>query len=131
MTDFRNAIAQQIESELQIRVRPGRLGPQEGKDVACVWPVAVYENPDNVAEEVLEAGVGIWLNHKHRGGPEEPFDPTRLEEVAEQLQVALSEIETNVPIWYFRIVRIDYDLEAQGLEALAQGTQFSKFTQST
>lgn len=132
-TTFRTNLAAFIQNALitaavvqdTFELVPGMLeGPQNDKDRGGIWVDAIEEDANGVDVELIYVHVRVFKRfYERRSGDVNPYDPTDLEAVAEAVQTMFNApgVQTGQGIWYFRVQRIDFLLDTQGLEASIVG----------
>lgn len=124
MTSFREAVAAMLSAELGIDFVPGRIeGPVEGKDLGCTFPLRVSEEQGFIQQQNLFVGVRVFKAARTRQSPSKAFDPAPLEELAEQIQLALAKHQTGYGAWFQRVTEIEFDSELRMVEAAVLGVQ--------
>jgi hypothetical protein len=127
-TDFRLALMAALEPRLGMPVIAGRVdGAIKQRAVCSVWPIRRARASDHQLEEDVTLGVRCWLKWRDQKDPDRPVDPTPIEELSETLLAALSAVQTSLGPWYIDVVNVEFDAEAQGIEATVVGRQWNPF----
>ncbi len=128
LTALRESIASMLSQELAIDFVPGRIeGPVEGKDLGCSWTIRVLEGSDGgsggIIEQTVLIGVRVFKPFKKRDSPARGIDPAPLEELAEQIQLAVSKHQTGYGAWFQRVTEVEFDVESRMVEVAILAVQ--------
>lgn len=128
-TGFRLAIQEALaEAFPGIKMRSGRVdGPARQQSLVCVWPMRREPESTHALEENITYGVRYWARWQDPKDPDQPVDPTPLEEASETLLKALGDVQTLLGTWQISPPVITFDVERQGIEALVVGRQYNPF----
>lgn len=121
MTQWRKHVAGVLEPALGIALQHGKVDSGvERKRVGCIFPDAQQEFPEDVNQDVLTVIVRVFLPLKTQRSSSVPaHDPEGLEALAEMVSLTWREHTTDQGhgVWFSRRVGVEYDLDANMLEA--------------
>jgi hypothetical protein len=121
---FREAVRAELQADLGVPMASGPLGgPQENVAQGCVWTVGKREVGGHVDDEEIELRVRVFQLFTDRVMPENTYDPTALEDTLEAVQTALKDKQTLLGPWFYRVVALEIDYDAQAVDATVVGYQ--------
>lgn len=126
LTEFRLALQALLNAELELEFRPGKPPDDwssEEQPLGFVWTTGKARGEDNAMDELLEAHVRVYTKFLASEVPEKPFDPTPLEELAEQVQRLLHGRAATFGPWWTSWIQTEIDVETQGIELTFVGAQ--------
>lgn len=122
-TAFRQNVQDMFARELGMTMVPGVFeGPNQWSTEKWIGSVAIAktnEDPRNVAQVQIYLLCRFFAPFRSQGSisPNEPFDPSQLEDMARQVEEAVARNQTGLGAWYQRVTGIDYDHNDQGIQA--------------
>jgi hypothetical protein len=121
LSQFRQNVQDTLAAGLGVTMVPGLLdGPNQfGEWRGSVYVQRVQEDPSRVAEEQLYLIVRVFAPFSSEGviSPNNPYDPTPLEDMVDKLQQVVAANQTGLGAWYQRITAVEIDPVNQGLQA--------------
>ncbi len=125
LSAFREALRAELQADLGIEMVAGMLEGGElrpRRTLGSVW-VSAKEVGDPAMDEILEAKVRVFPAYQQQRNPEQPLDPTPLEDVAEAIQLSVGASRTTLGPWFVAWQRTEIDLEDQAVEVTFLGRQ--------
>lgn len=119
ISEFRQNVQKVFEEGLKVQFVPGRLeGPNQfGEWLGSCYLERVQEDPARVDEQQIFITLRLFAPYVQQRSPNEPYDPTPLEEMAEKILATIAANQTNLGAWYQRVRSIDFDPVSQGVQA--------------
>lgn len=128
LTDFREALRLELQTDLGIDLVPGMLvldaTKRPRRALGSVW-VARKDAADPISDETLEAHVRVYLAFQQSRSQEEPYDPTPLEQLVENIQLSVRDKLTALGPWFLHFSSAELDLEDQGVEVVFLARQLN------
>jgi len=120
MATLRQGIRAELATDLGIQMVDGMLNAPAGiarRDLGCVWVPGFGEKDDDVDTQMIDVRIRIYQQKIEQRNPEDPVDPTKLEDFAEAVELALRDKQAGqFGVWFFRVRATEIDLESQGVE---------------
>lgn len=125
LSEFREALRAELQEDLGVEMVSGMLEGGElrpRRPLGSVW-ASGKELGDPATDEIIEARVRVFPTYQQQRNPEQPVDPTQLEDIAEAVQVAVADRRTTLGPWIVTWQRTEIDLEDQAVEVTFTGRQ--------
>jgi hypothetical protein len=128
---FQDALRTQLTAALGITLQEGKLeGPAEGGDLGCIFPVSEAEDDRWVQVGHYRVAVRVFKERRTPLSPREPHhDPDPLLTLATTLKTSIQGAQTGLGgTWFHRVVSLEYDWDAYGVQAIIVSTQKNEAT---